>query len=1197
MKIVKQEKLFYIIRNTHKVYEVDLCEVGDQEYIVNVRYGEQGGKMREGTKTVYPVSYDRALKTFNDLVDKKKEKGYETDTINAPQIIISNPSRTISTTSSQTSTTNTSNSTNTSSSQSGRGNMFQRLGSALTSNSNSKFREGSKEESILKRLESAVEGNVSQSWKLSRVIWKVGELKITKANSLILQLAKNNDALFQYSVAWTLGRLKQGTASIDVLMDYYGNGEDKVKRIAGEALLENLPQEEIENAVDSIIPSLPTRLKEVIDQEENKIVKEIQTLLQGDYKNKSADFLYTLYIVSRTKPHVRKGLLLALKNIEYKRNLFKPVRHIFKMAEFREDAEMFALLGHKMYKQSSRFHSTQHNRRTIAHNHSFSQYTKEYFHRRILRTLENCVESNTETYINFAIELLLAYNDEKELDKTDLAFHYLIHGGSDNWVLERSLSGYYWYNTSSQNNTIFSLRHDRLESNPTLWDDQQESTIRLITQSTQEKVLEFATKVYYHNKSWYDKTNMAFVLTLLAKDSRATRMLGIDIAKTIYDPSNPDINLLLALLQTAYLPAQELALTWIQADPRKFLMHWDIIHYLLISPSEIIHNWVIQNLPLYAKLIPTEALEKALAKTIFLLYDVEALKKNATSYWNAVDDQVLNNQYIAPIVKNLIGCFSEKLYEISKEVVIQLLNSSLEKIQHFGATILVNHKLLSKDLSKELLTNLLTSPFQSVREEASKLLNKFDAKMLYNYRSILWEQSIHGAADIQLYLVGICEYISLEISSYRQEFLIFLLQNARNVEQVRFCTQHYLSQDHFKNLLMLVPIASLGHWVASKEEEIQLLAFEILLRHQDIPAKLPSEYLERGINSEYINVRNKGLELLSKLETEDLLKQQEVIVEFCMSSETELQEGISAILQKLVPIESFSVFATDQFSRTLLRKETYEGIHDHVYALLTTHFSKQFHHISEKRMWKLIRTNHQVGNMLGARLLKAYDLSKVTVRTLVGLGSHEVLVIRQVIWDYFTEAVDRIRYEAEQAVRLLDASWDDSRAFAFTYFENNFDKEHWTPELLISICDSVREDVQQYGRKLITKFFEDKEGEIYLLRLSQHPTKEVQLLVTNYVERFANNKAENMEKLIPYFTTVLMNVNKGRVAKQRILTFLHQQSIAEEKNAALLLPMFTQLSLTVSIELKAKIIQILRDIQLAYPHLGNPIKVKEVNTI
>jgi predicted DNA-binding WGR domain protein len=78
MRLLRQTFLAYQEGNSDKVYEVDLCEVGADSYVVNFRYGKRGGNLKEGTKTKSPVNLSKAEAVFDKLVGGKQKKGYTT---------------------------------------------------------------------------------------------------------------------------------------------------------------------------------------------------------------------------------------------------------------------------------------------------------------------------------------------------------------------------------------------------------------------------------------------------------------------------------------------------------------------------------------------------------------------------------------------------------------------------------------------------------------------------------------------------------------------------------------------------------------------------------------------------------------------------------------------------------------------------------------------------------------------------------------------------------------------------------------------------------------------------------------------------------------------------------------------------------------------------------------------------------------
>jgi len=177
---------------------------------------------------------------------------------------------------------------------------------------------------------------------------------------------------------------------------------------------------------------------------------------------------------------------------------------------------------------------------------------------------------------------------------------------------------------------------------------------------------------------------------------------------------------------------------------------------------------------------------------------------------------------------------------------------------------------------------------------------------------------------------------------------------------------------------------------------------------------------------------------------------------------------------------------------------------------------------------------------------------------------------------------------------MFATKWDDTRAFAFTFFQENFGPDVLTPEAIIGICDSVRPDVQQFGCELASQFFQEENGTEYMIKLSQHPSSKLQLFVTNYLSRYAAGAPQRLAELNDYFVIVLSQVNKARVARQRIFSFFREEALKSRETAAVISGILTRMSLTVAIEDKARCIELLRDINGAYPDIPVPVVIHPV---
>ncbi len=219
---------------------------------------------------------------------------------------------------------------------------------------------------------------------------------------------------------------------------------------------------------------------------------------------------------------------------------------------------------------------------------------------------------------------------------------------------------------------------------------------------------------------------------------------------------------------------------------------------------------------------------------------------------------------------------------------------------------------------------------------------------------------------------------------------------------------------------------------------------------------------------------------------------------------------------------------------------------------------------------------------------------------IVKLASHEILSVREAAREMFLQILDRIRTNTQEmlsAVRLLEAKWEDSRVFAHQVFTTNFTAEDWTPEVMVSICDSLREDVRQFGRNLVTRNFQQSYGQEYLLKFSEHPSADMQLFASNYLENYAVDNPDRLRELTPYFITVLCQVNRGRVAKQRIFAFLDAEAQKSEEAARIVAEILTRQSLTMAIGDKATAVQTMLKIHKNYPRISLPIQVKPVSEI
>jgi len=272
----------------------------------------------------------------------------------------------------------------------------------------------------------------------------------------------------------------------------------------------------------------------------------------------------------------------------------------------------------------------------------------------------------------------------------------------------------------------------------------------------------------------------------------------------------------------------------------------------------------------------------------------------------------------------------------------------------------------------------------------------------------------------------------------------------------------------------------------------------------------------------------------------------------------------------------------------LIRREPAEGLHDQLAAWLRGPLASGLAALDRAAVLRLLYAAFRPAQELGLLVLTTHP-HELTLRQVIALGNHELHAVRRWCWHYFRRHPDRIRQQREEAIRLLDATWDDTRAAAMAFFREVFTEDDWTPETLVALADSVRPDVQAFGRELITRFFTDDHGPDYLLTLSQHPSAAVQLFTTNYLQRFAANHPERLRSLAFYFRAVLLRPHRNRTAKNRIFAFLHAEGLRTEENARFVAQLLADMSGTSAIGDKARCIAILRDLSERFPAVETPL--------
>ncbi|MCP2731911.1 WGR domain-containing protein [Limnofasciculus baicalensis] len=1066
MNLIKRITLLYQEGSSDKVYEVDLCQMIQDLYVVNFRYGRRGKSLKEGVKTTQAVPLAQAQKVFDQLVASKVQKGYR-------EVTAGNSDRETPLQAAPTITPQTGN---------------------LTKNPH--------HQAILNRL--AGEGN--QKWPLERAIWRAGELKIKEATPFLIKLIGTDTPLRDYCIIWALGWCgDENTISCLKLFDNPSN-PDFVRRITWEAefKLSNEPTR-AEMGSQKIL-ELPNELRNLaINGTAEIFATGLQTYLQGE------DFrifavLDTIYQIDNDK--VRPALLNILRTAPLEPNYFKYIRHIFKAAEYRHDGEVFAIIAYRFELEKAIFYDNQwgvyHPKLGYLRNHvqynnktrryemsqqsqvkeeierpnarlAYSKKTREYLKQRVWRTLKQLGEDGNIEYVDMAVEILLHYTDSNgtpvkqssfnRYDRVDgqyrprtwqitwdsfahyKTFNHILYENSPRYIFKPNTQAWRCRESYKPGDPEPNVRE---EAFPQLWQEKPEALLRLLLESNCSPVHQFAVKVLRVCPNFLGQIELNIAIELVNKPYEVTAELGFELVCDRYNPDQPNIELLLALATCLFPPARTQAYQWMEAQRQ------------------------------------------------VIIEDINAM----------------------PAAGFAIAILVTSIHSDTRTFARRLLSAAI-----------------LNDNTAKLIVGRIIAAILAFTPEQAEMARDISETLLICFAPQLRTLAIEVVLDLLLY-----------------------------------------------------PMV-----------EIQELGGRILLNHQTPAAELPLVLIESLIGSPHESLRVIGIRIFSQLPDRKLLDEYELLLGIATHQLADMRQSIRPAIQRLgMAHPEFATQFAAELINMLMKKEKQEGIHKDIVHLLRNELPSWMSNIPQETAMGLLNAKYPAAQELGGAVLRENSLrfwDNFTTADIIKLANNEIFSIREAALAMFSHSLNRIRsHDSEMlaAVRLLESKWDDSREFAHRIFTTEFTDENWTPAVMVSICDSIRDDVRQFGRDLVTRYFQESYGQDYLLKFSEHPSADMQLFATNYLESYAGNNSERLRELMPYFVTVLCQVNRGRVAKKRVFSFLAEEAQKSEEAARVVGEILTRQSVTMAIGDKATALEMMLRISQRYPGIELPILVKEV---
>ena len=795
LQLIKQVKLHFKDNKSDKVYEVELYHIQDNEYVVNFRYGRRGGNLKEGTKTVFPVQKEKADKVFDDLVTSKTKKGYREvqnyeDTVAQPSI--QEP-------------------------------VFEKSGARSV---------------VLAYLNQRAQGEVlNTNWKLSRIIWRAGELEMANAIPAIKTLLPTLQGQEIYSAVWTLGRIANQEALEALKTIPYEPQALHYKIHVGAQL--NAGDDRM---ISAIKDSLPPKLNALYTTKAYDVLQE-ELIKDLSLKGTDAKYLLAFYYLSINDPSLKRLLNKVLLTVPVIPGKWRYLRYIYKVAEMIKDGDTFGLIARLVNLNPNFFTRSKWSdysyvggsrinvKEALASNEpklAFSRGTKEYFIKRSLRRLRKAGIDKMEAYCEFATGILIAYQEQDQGNQYEQNIYNYDWGSRTHSTTTHTYPPmthvpYFYYILFSQG-TRFEIRSfikrfysttgigewsSREDSFSELWDRYPKYAVKILTKCRQRDAMNFAFKVLEGRADVEHLLTWDVLMEMITHPFEEVLEFSLEYIRKKYDSANPKVEVISQLIASDNERAVGLAVELLEKNSAPFVKNVEFIKVAILSKQESIHLWLRQNI-----------VEKQLSEN--------EISEVVDHCLNTFKNSEIAQEQTHPS-ETLVAVFPNHLKQLDAQIILEFIAHPKLEVQLFGAKLLNLNERKADEWPSEVLLKLLTSEHQGLREEGAKLLSRLSDEQLIEKTDFITELAASSHEDLRVNARQLIGRLASKNKEFGNKVLFGLYDVLLDLKD-----EEVLSQDIFVTIEMhLLPFISilnpeLEEMLLSNNLEIHLLTNHLL---------------------------------------------------------------------------------------------------------------------------------------------------------------------------------------------------------------------------------------------------------------------------------------------------------------------------------------------------------------------------------
>jgi hypothetical protein len=543
--------------------------------------------------------------------------------------------------------------------------------------------------------------------------------------------------------------------------------------------------------------------------------------------------------------------------------------------------------------------------------------------------------------------------------------------------------------------------------------------------------------------------------------------------------------------------------------------------------------------------------------------------------------------------------------------------SRCEPIALFGLRILRDHPTYLRGLPSGTLELLLASPFpesgQLALDEAKTrlALGAFDDMLI----AALLAAGLAEARDLAIKRIDLDP--SLPWASPRLAFIAVTGEHPDSQAAAgRWCAERPLPGDagealatHLANWLLTAPAAprirhlreclpllwprqdlplspeSIERLMAHPAVAVAATGVSMLALSGADAASLPDTVWQQLLNSPEPEIQAAALGLLGGLSDEKLSERAFLIVSMATAPASAVRWAARPLIGRLaIRLPRLGNELAARLIDTLFQSSPDDSYGDDIVALFREALPGQLAALDANLVWRLLQAKAKGAQLLGAAAVTMREPPAFSVRQLARLGNHSHAAVRQWVMAAYEANPDRFRTGAEDAVLLIESEWQDAQDFAMRVF-SGWPDEAWAPGVLAVIADSTNPKILAYARSVLRRTMKPGDAPEQLTRLLEHPAASMHLLISEVLTEDAARDETVFAKLLPLSRIILLQIHKGRVAKDRIGSFLHAQALKSRDRAEAIAPLFIDISLSAIERDRTRAILALRDIESAFPGL------------